>query len=42
MLVARPYGDISRFEAVASHLVQELVTGGSARAGGTKKRRAAT
>jgi TetR/AcrR family transcriptional repressor of nem operon len=41
MLVARPYGDISRFEAVASHLVQQLVTDRPARAGGTRTRRAA-
>ncbi len=26
MLVARPYGDISRFEVAASHLLRELVT----------------
>jgi TetR/AcrR family transcriptional repressor of nem operon len=42
MLVARPYGDISRFEAVASHLVQELVTDGPAPTRGARKRRAAT
>ena len=26
MLLARPYGDIARFEAAASHLVQEVLT----------------
>ena len=25
MLLARPYGDIARFEAAASHLVRDLV-----------------
>ena len=47
MLVARPYGDITRFEAAASQLVQELVasaasTPGSANRLATRPRRRAT